>query len=246
MGLTLHYRLAAPAELSARGAAALVRRMHRLASQQVAAGRVAEVLPISSDRVDLERWANAWRVRAHPTERETSVGVQIAPEAGWIFPVEVGEGCELLWLGLCRYPTRVRHGEGTVATRLGARWQLAGFCKTHYAGLHGWEHFARCHRGAVELIVAARALGLRVKLDDEGGYWPHRSERTLRGRLERLNGSLAALAGALKDATEAAGGAPVVAPILAHPQFERLEAQGWTEEIGALARQVVDRGVRPG
>jgi hypothetical protein len=45
MGLTLHYRLTAPAGCTARRAEALVRRFHAIASGGVAAGRVVEVGP---------------------------------------------------------------------------------------------------------------------------------------------------------------------------------------------------------
>ena len=234
MGLTLHHRLSAPAGLSARGAAALVRRLHTVAKKLAAAGRVAEVLPISSDRTDLDQWANAWRILPHPDQPDTSFGVQIPPDAGWIFPVSLGDDCELLWLGLCRYPATVPHGNRTIATRLGPRWQFAGSCKTQYASLHGWENFVRCHTAAVDLLLAARALGLRVKLTDEGGYWPHRRLALLRERLDRLNGIVAALAGAVKDATDETGGPAVQSPIFAHPHFERLEAEGVATESAHL------------
>lgn len=226
MGLTLHYRLTAPAGLSARGAAALVHRLHTRAGKFAAAGRIADLLPISSDRTDLDRWANAWRVLPHPDQPDTSFGVQISPDAGWIFPVEIGDDCELLWLGLCRYPATVSSLGRPVSTRLGPRWQFAGFCKTHYASLHGWEHFARCHTAAIDLLRAACPLGLHVKLTDEGGYWPHRRLALLRERIDRMNGVVAALAGALKDAGDETGRPPVQSPIFAHPHFERLEAEG--------------------
>ena len=137
MGLTLHPRLTAPTGLSARSAAALVRRLHAIASEFVAVGRITEAHPISSDRIELGRWANAWRVLPHPDEPDTSFGVQIAPAAGWIFPVDLGDDSELLWLGLRRYPATVPQGTGTIATRLGPRWQCSASCKTHYASLHG-------------------------------------------------------------------------------------------------------------
>ena len=41
MGLTLHYRLTAPASLTARSAAAIVRRLHPAAGKFAAAGRIA-------------------------------------------------------------------------------------------------------------------------------------------------------------------------------------------------------------
>jgi hypothetical protein len=226
LGLTLHYRLTAPAGLTARSAATLVRRLHTNAGKFATADRVAEVLPISSDRPDLDRFASAWRTLPHPADPDTRIGVQIPPIAGWIFPVDLGDDSELLWLGLCRYPATIAYDGRPLATRLGPRWQFAGFCKTQYASLHGWEHFARCHTAAVDLLLAARTLGLRVKLNDEGGYWPHRRLSLLRERLNRMNGIVAALAGAVKDAADETAGPPVQSPIFAHPRFEHLEAEG--------------------
>jgi hypothetical protein len=235
MGLTLHYRMIAPDGLSARRAGALVRRLHATASEWADEGRIESVHEISSDRTDLDRFGCAWRPLPHPELPDTSVGVQIPPEAGWIFPVELGEDCELLWLGLCRYPLTVAVQGRERSTRLSPRWQFAHFCKTQYASLHGWENFVRCHVAAVDLLGVGRGLGLRVKIDDEGGYWPHRNLSTLRQHLDQMNGIVAALAGAVKDATEGEDGAPVQSPIFAHPQFERLEAEGAARTGASLA-----------
>jgi hypothetical protein len=57
-------------------------------------------------------------------------------------------------------------------TKGGAGWRLSGFSKTQYASLHGWEHFLRCHRAVVELLASLRPLGVRLRLTDEGEYWP--------------------------------------------------------------------------
>ncbi len=247
MGLTLHYRLTAPADVTARSAATLVRRLHATAGKFATAGRVDEVLPISSDRPDLDRFAHAWRALPHPSDPDTCVGVQIPATAGWIFPVELGDDCELLWLGLCRYPARIVRDERPLATRLSPRWQFAGFCKTQYASLHGWDHFARCHTAVVDLLRAASPLGLRVKINDEGGYWPHRRLPLLRERLNQMNGIVAALAGAVKDATDETGGPPVQSPIFAHPRFEQFEAEGLAAQP-AHVRAAVDllRSSAPG
>lgn len=248
MGLTLHYRLTAPEGCTARRAAALVRRIHTKASEWAAAGRIEQVLPISSDPTDLDRFGTAWLTMPHPDDPETSVGVHIPPEAGWIFPVDLGEDCEPLWLGLCRYPATVAVGGRERSTRLSPRWQFAHFCKTQYASLHGWDNFVRCHVSAVDLLALYRAQGLRVKIDDEGGYWPGRNLATLRKRLDEMNGIVAAFAGAVKDATGDDGGAPVQSPIFAHPQFERLEAEGAAQTGASLAEatEIIASLVPPG
>ena len=238
MGLTLHFRLTAPADFSARNAAALVRRIHARASRWAAEGRIERVLPISSDRVELDQWACAFLTLPHPEEPDTSIGVSIPPEAGWIFPIELGADSELLWFGLCRYPATIVTQGRNLATRLGPRWQFAGFCKTQYASLHGWEHFARCHVAAIDLLALWRAAGVRVKISDEGGYWPHRNLAALRRHLDQMNRLVAAFGGALKDATDESGGAPVQSPIFAHPQFERLEAEGLARNADHIRQAV--------
>jgi hypothetical protein len=58
-----------------------------------------------------------------------------------------------------------------------------------------------------------RNFSVRDEAFREGGYWPRRSERTLRTEVDQL-----------KDASEDGDGVQVA--IFAHPQFERLEAEG--------------------
>ena len=105
---------------------------------------------------------------------------------------------------------------------MGKGWHLSGFSKTQFASLHGWEHFRRCHVGIVSLLAGLRPLGFRVRISDEGDYWPRLSERALRENLDDLNRLLAAAAGAMKDAS----GGQVESPIFGHREFERLEAEG--------------------
>ena len=146
-------------------------------------------------------------------------------------------------MGLCRYPARVwEHGRDW-PTRLDG-WRLSLFSKTQFASLHGWEHFRRCHLAVIAALEIWRGLGATVKISDEGGYWPRRSERTLRQELDVMNGAIAGLAGALKDAGDEHGGPPVQSPIFAHPQFEHLEADGAARhgrKIAALVRNAVGR-----
>jgi hypothetical protein len=118
-------------------------------------------------------------------------------------------------------------------------WRLSGCCKTQYASLHGWAHFRRCHTAAVDLLAGLREFGLRVEVNDEGGFWPDRDEVELCRKVERMNGIVAAFAGTLKDATDGDGDPAVHAPIFAHPQFERIEAAGVARE-GAAIRRAAD------
>ncbi len=132
---------------------------------------------------------------------------------------------------MCRYPAGVLQHGRELPTRLGAGWRLSGFSKTQYVGLHGWEHFKRCHLAVINLLAAVRTLDLRVKISDEGEYWPRRSLANLRGNLDQMNGLVAAAAGALKD-----GDAGVESPIFRHKHFERLEAEGEAKHGAAIRK----------
>jgi len=233
VGLTLHYTLVAPVTLAAADVSALVRAMRAVAERFRTAGRVAAVTAISRANEDLD-WCTAWLpVRAAGGVR----GLPVPPRAGFLFLVDPGRGAEPLRLGLCAYPENVDDPVTGRPRRVRLRgWSLRAFCKTHYASLHGWDHFQRTHTAAVDLLLALRPLGLRVKLVDEGGYWPGRDVTVLRAHLDRLSGIIAGLAGALKDAADDAGTGPVSAPIFAHPEFERLEAEGVSAHAADLAR----------
>ncbi|MBE0545674.1 MAG: hypothetical protein IH623_30450 [Verrucomicrobia bacterium] len=225
MGLTVHFKLLAPPDTDAARARELVRAMRRRAQGFKRRGRVDDVRPIGDDAEAL-RWAVQYKSVPHPWKQGCESGIEIAAEAGFLFPVVVGEDCEPLWLGLCRYPKTVLLGGRRYRTELPG-WCLHGFSKTQYASLHGWEHFRRCHTAVVDLLAGLRRLGLGVEINDEGDYWPGRRFDFLRKNLDEMNGIVAAAAGALKDMDEAASGASnVQSPIFAHNAFERLEAEG--------------------
>jgi hypothetical protein len=235
MGLTLHYTLRAPAGIAPAEIPALVRAMRSVALGFHRAGRVDAVLPIAR-AAEESLWCTEWlQVRLPDATR----GIAVEPHAGRLFLVDLGEGAEPLRLGLCAYPDRVTDSAtGRFRAVRSTGWRLGAFCKTHYAGLHGWEHFLRCHTAAVDLLAALRPLGVRVTLNDEGGYWPGRRTDVLRRNLEHLDGLVAALAGALKDAADETAGPRVQAPIFAHPNFERLEAAGAAAAGPQLAKAV--------
>lgn len=242
MGLTVHFKLAAPADCNAAQAKRLVESMHRVALRFQREGLVDKVLPPSSEATTLRRFARDWLVLPLPGEADTFTGVEVCPARGFLFRVDVGEDCEPLWLGLCRYPETILHHGHELPTETGAGWRLAGFSKTQYASLHGWEHFQRCHCAVVDLLAALRPLGFRVSIRDEGGYWPRRAARALRAELRLMNGLVAAAAGAWKDlAGDGGGREPIQSPIFRHPQYERLEAEGAARGHASRLRRVLKR-----
>ena len=235
MGLTVHYQLSA-LQLDTAAARSLVKEGHALALRRQRAGEVRRVNAVRED-VTEHPHARQWVMYAVPGQENTFSGIEVKPVEGFLFEVNVGEDCEPLTLGLCCYPETVTHQGARVPTKLGGGWRYVGFSKTQYASLHGWEHFLRCHRAVVESLAEWRTLGVRVKITDEGEYWPRRSLTMLRRNVGELNTLVAAAAGAWKDAdAEANGGAKVESPIFRHQHFERLEAEGHAKNGGAIRR----------
>lgn len=155
-----------------------------------------------------------------------------AVEASW-FCVYC-EGAETTWVGLASRPAVVADEDG-VPTRTGlgdlCTWQWC--CKTQYASLPqhgGMDNFLRAHTAMIALADHAKALGLQVDVIDDGHYWELRDAELLAAECERWNQRMAAFAGWLIDKLGDELGPPV-APILTHPHFERLEAEG-REELG--------------
>ena len=186
MGLTVHFKLAASKGCNEEQAKKFVEAMRRVALRFYIEGLVDNVLAITADAKTLRRFANEWLILPVPGQKNTSTGVEVSPTQGFIFCVAVGKDCEPLWLGLCRYPPKVLQGGRELPTRLGNKWRLSGFSKTQYASLHGWEYFQRCHCVVIEILFALRSLELRVRITDEGDYWPRRSLTALRRNVQQI------------------------------------------------------------
>ena len=233
MGLTIHYKLKAPADTSAKEAQRLVLAARAIAVRSELEGMVQHVGALSADARLLKRFATEYLSLPVPGEPNTFNGLEVAPLEGWLFVVNVGRDCEPLRVGLCRYPGTVRFRGRELRTKLGDGWRFWGFTKTQHASLHGWEHFLRCHRAVIDLLVALRPLGFRVRITDEGDYWPRRSITALRHNVGHMNALVAGMAGAMKDAGD---GKSIESPIFAHKDFERLEAEG-EARAGEAVRQ---------
>ena len=171
MGLTIHYVVHAP-RCDLTQAKAFTRTLRRHAQSMQRRGEIDELLPCTDGPAELARWATCWKILELEIDPPASTGIAVAPLEGCIFPVLLGEGCEPLWLGLCRYPATITHDGRKVATKLGSGWQLRGSCKTQYASLHGWDYFRRCHVAAIALLRFCDRLGARVRIVDEGEWWP--------------------------------------------------------------------------
>jgi len=144
---------------------------------------------------------------------------------GWSFRTWPGEGCETALFGLCRFPGNVAVNEVETPTGWGEGWHYHTWCKTQYADRVSREHFLKCHQGVIAILDAFRAEGVEVNVRDGSGYWEHRDDTKLVKQLDDWNRTVAAVAGAIKDAADGSHGT-VVSPIFSAPDFERMEAQG--------------------
>ena len=221
-----------PGTVTKTAAENLVRTVHRRATAFVRRHKLAGITPV------LEADEDSFLSRQFVTEERdgTTVGHEVPPELGWLFSVHPGRNCESVICGLAYYPATIRVGRRTLRTGCGG-WGYSGFCKTQYASLHGEENFLQCHRAVIDLLLGWEKLGVQVKINDEGSYWPGRNEGALRQSLHQMNRLLAAFAGALKDAADE-GGASVASPIFQHGQFELLEAQGLNHYAAQIGRAV--------
>lgn len=153
----------------------------------------------------------------------------VEPECFLRFTIFPGDGCETAVIGLSRLPPTTIISEREWSTGL-SRWHWHSFCKTQYASnpqFGGVDHFLKCHLGLVELFDFANELGILKRVSDDTRYWENRDVNELRRSLDEMNRIVASFAGALKDAIgDEAGG--VQAPITDFPNFEHLEADGYS------------------
>lgn len=161
---------------------------------------------------------------------------------GWHFVVWPGPGCETAWFGLHRYAASVATDEGAlVLTGWGEGWHYHTWCKTQYADRVSREHFLHCHCGMIAMLDACRETGLETNVRDGSGYWDHRDLVELNTQIDHWNGLVAAIAGAVKDATEDCAGGEVQSPIFANSDFEKLELEGRQALRAAASKESGDQ-----
>jgi hypothetical protein len=154
----------------------------------------------------------------------------VSPEHCTFFTVLV-TGAESASLGLATYRAQVELEDGSsVPTGLDGLYSWHSWCKTQYAALPacgGTPNFLRAHVSLIRLLDRARELDLELDVRDDGGYFESRSEERLLAELDSSNRAVAALAGHIKDALSRFFQVDVIeAPIIRHPNFEHLEAEG--------------------
>lgn len=240
MGLSIHYTLKPRHPIGASEATSLVSAAHAATAQLVrdhAFARVSDLQPAEPDNP----WLQGTIFRKVDTY--TSRGFSVPPKRGSYFHLTLAPDCEPAFFGRCEYPAiLLLEGGRRLRTGLGG-WRFRASCKTQYASLHGWEPFLASHRLVIDAALVWENLGFDVQLLDEGDYWPGDNTETLAIKLNQINGIVAAMGGALKDATNE-NGPPVQSPIFAHPQFERLEAEGLAANTDAIGNAL--RLINPG
>lgn len=239
MGLSINYDLRLPLSVSAAEVRARLEKWREFATTLGLEPRTA-VDEVAGDELFMTGY-----VFEHDEAQDATIGHPVPVEEGFVFWAQPpGSGCETLRIALCRYPSSIETKRGTRETKLDGAWRYQSSCKTQYASLEGWEAFLAAHRAVIDCLAHGRELGVEVQINDEGAYWPDRDTKTLRAKLDEMNGICASMAGALKDAGDDAGeGGNLVAPILDHPDFERLEHEGAKRTQGAaeIVKREVDR-----
>jgi len=151
-------------------------------------------------------------------------------ETIWFFATS--KGSEPFIVGLARYPRVMEHqskdGPIELETGLGVGWHWEQFCKTQYASMPheggGEDHFVATHRAFCDILHAGQAAGIHMEVYDESEFYEKRDEAELRASAQRWNRMTAAVTGKIMDSDR-----EVSSPILGHPDFEHLEAEGERE-----------------
>ena len=171
MGLTIHYELSVKHRLAQAVVRELAQRTAHYA-RKIGCAEAGEVMRVEADTPFTGLFVSVGR------DEDCCFG-SVPAKRGWVVEVAPVDGCETALFGLCQYPHRIPFRAGTIATGFEGGWLLKGFCKTQYAGEHGWEHFLKCHKQIISLLDFWRDLGVQVKVTDEGEYWETRSEKKI-------------------------------------------------------------------
>ena len=231
MGLSIHYSL----EFSGTEDAAkdFVLRLQD-AAVNFNAGEVTPVLEMSDEHPILNMTASSWVFTGgsqHPVVALKFFG----------FVLEAGEGCEPVAMGLAQVPATINVEGLDVDTELGNGWHWVQHIKTQYASnpkYGGIQNFLQCHLTICALLEKAKDFGAKVIVDDESGFWEHRSVDKLVESVTHLNQIMAGMLGAMKDAES---GDKVSGTIQDFTNFERLEAEAMTNpELAASLKQAAE------
>lgn len=230
MGLHICYELSLPAQTSRARVLHLLGAL-RSHSEGLPFDQMTEVREFAGADCETvpgkESWSDPWalfRVGALARVIQGADGDHdglVAPEYAAGFLVFPGRRCEPAAFGFSHAPAEARVQGATLPIRHpGWHWHYC--CKTQYASLVSDAHLLRCHLGLIEVLDAARGLGIEVTVRDETGYHEHRDESKLLQSVQAANQLMARIAGRMADALDSSS-TKTVAPIFEHPRFEQLE-----------------------
>jgi hypothetical protein len=105
-------------------------------------------------------------------------GVPFEGTCAMAFVIVPGEECDPAVFGFLAPGARSDMGGEDDDLHPG-EWFWSGACQTRYASRLGEAHLVRCHGGLVRVLEHASTLGITVSVEDETGYWDHRSTAQL-------------------------------------------------------------------
>ena len=231
MGLSIHYSLEFTGSEDV--AKDFVLRL-RDAAVNFQAGEVTPVLEMSDEHPILNMTATSWVFSGgtqHPVDALKFFG----------FVLEPGEGCEPVAMGLAQFPSTINVDGLDIDSELGNGWRWVQHIKTQYASnplYGGIQNFLQCHLTICALLEKAKDFGAKVIVDDESGFWEHRSVDKLVESVKHLNQIMAGMLGAMKDREN---GEKVSGSIQDFTNFESLEAEAMANpELAESLRKVVE------
>ncbi len=111
------------------------------------------------------------------------------------------------------------------------------FCKTQFANEFGLPNFLRAHMTVCAILEKAQDIGFQVTVYDEGEFWTKRDVKALAETIGQWDQMLAAMFGAMKDASPEG---VLESPIQNRADFEHLEMKGLQAGYGVVAGKIAD------
>lgn len=192
----------------------------------------------------------------NPNENNWNMIMEVVPKAVVAFDTWPGDGCEAANFGLRLLPNSISvTPDGGTRQRLPVSpkdrgWTWGSFCKTQYANnskYGGLEHFLRCHLTVIAALDAAKELGFKVDVSDEGNFWSKRSIAELSREIGEWDTFIAGMSAAL-GAAATEHGMTVESAIADRPDFERLKTEALKDpklkDLVARTKAVFD-GLQP-
>jgi hypothetical protein len=224
MGLTIHYRLAAPKIKSFDDALALLRRLHAQA-KTLGVEECSKILTWEEGKDD-PAFARLFHFYKPIGKSKTKL-LDIPPQRFAVFAL-TQQGSEPAWFGLALFHKKAPATHDPDRLRptglAGFHWNT--FCKTQYASMTqhgGFPNFFKIHDAICRTLDFAKKLGFKIEVFDEGHYFKKRDPAVLESHVNQMNALVAAFTGRVKDAM---GPGTVAAPITTDPAYEHLEAKG--------------------